>query len=147
MAAPSQRLSSRTIGFGLAAAAVAGIAAFFLLVQGDAGPPRPAPDDPRVTAGARVAGDCSVCHALFRTDPPRVGPPLWDIVGAEKARIDGYAYSRALANAGGLWTEVELDAFLRDPHGFLPGTRMTFDGIDDQETRTNLVLFLSTLRD
>ena len=147
MPAPTQRLSGRAIVLALAAVGAAAIAAIFLMFRGDAGPPAPDPDDPRVMSGARAAADCTVCHALRRADPPRVGPPLWDIVGAEKARIDGYAYSRALANAQGVWTEAELDAFLHDPHGFLPGTRMVFDGIEDDDARADLVLFLSTLRD
>lgn len=143
----TQRLSGRAIALGLTAVGAAALAAIFLVFWGDAGPAAPDPDDPRVIAGADAAADCAVCHALRRTDAPRVGPPLWDIVGADKARIDGYAYSRALANAEGLWTEAELDAFLRDPHGFLPGTRMVFDGIEDDDARADLVLFLSTLRD
>lgn len=66
-------------------------------------------------------------------------------MGAEKARIDGYAYSRALAASEGVWTEADMDAFLEDPHGFIPGTRMIFDGLSNDEQRRSLVAFLGTL--
>lgn len=124
-----------------------GLAAFLILSGAGKGSGRP-PDDPMVMAGrAATEENCTVCHALYRGDPFRVGPSLWEIVGAEKARMDGYAYSQALANAGGQWTEGELDAFLADPHGFMPGTRMTFSGLSSPETRQDIIAFLSTLED
>ena len=125
-----------------------GAAAGFLFLGGSSRDPGPSLDDPLVAVGRDAAReDCTVCHALYRADPHRVGPPLWNIVGAEKARFDGYAYSQALATAEGVWSEAELDAFLEDPHGFLPGTRMTFEGISDEATRQALVVFMSTLQD
>ena len=103
--------------------------------------------DPILSAGQQAAEDCRVCHALYPWDQYRVGPTLWEIVGADKARMEGYAYSRALATAEGVWSESELDAFLEDPHGFLPGTRMIFDGITNDDHRKSLVAFLVTLQD
>jgi cytochrome c len=152
MAAPSRRPGGKTILIaGIAAfavaAAVALAAGFAIDEGGGSSPPAPAPNDPRVLAGAQVAEDCVVCHALYRTDPPRVGPPLWEIVGSEMARMEGYAYSEALAQAEGDWTLESLNAFLLDPHGYLPGTRMTFEGIEDDEARANLIVFLSSLQD
>lgn len=147
MAAPSRRPSGRTIAFALAGIAVLLGVGLAVLIARPAGPSGPASDDPRVLAGAQVAEDCVVCHALRRDDPPRVGPTLWEIVGAEKARVDGYAYSPALARAEGDWTVDSLDAFLLDPHGFLPGTRMTFEGIEDDDARADLIAYLQTLQD
>lgn len=141
----------RTMKIGLAAAlaalAIGGLAAFFVLGGPNGGAAR-APDDPVVAAGRLATQEnCTVCHALYRDDAFRVGPSLWNIVGAEKARMSGYAYSRALAEAEGRWTVAELDAFLADPHGFMPGTLMTFSGLADAETRGEIIVFLATLED
>ena len=147
MAALSRGLALGAVGLILAVCASVGLVAVFVADFDATSRSTPAADDPQVIAGSRVADTCTVCHALFPDDQPRVGPPLWNIVGADKARFEGYAYSPALAAATGLWTEAELHAFLRDPHGFLPGTRMVFDGIDADQPRADLILFLSTLQD
>lgn len=142
---------SRTMMIGIAAVlavlAGGGLVAF-LLVGGPGSSAGRAPDDPVIAAGQLATQEnCTVCHALYRDDPFRVGPSLWRIVGAEKARMSGYAYSQALADAEGIWTVAELDAFLADPHGFMPGTRMTFSGITSLETRREIIVFLATLED
>ena len=100
--------------------------------------------DPAVERGRQVVEACTVCHAIARQDPPRVGPPLWDIVDAPKARTDGFGYSAALAAADGIWDAASLDAFLRDPQGYLPGTAMVFNGIADDDDRASAIAFLRT---
>ena len=126
------------VGGGVAAA---------LVVAAPAGNGGSAGADPAVAAGRQVAEACTVCHGLERSSPFRVGPPLWDIVGAPKARFDGFGYTRALALAGGRWNEAELDAFLADPAAHHPGTSMIFAGLDDAADRANLIAYLKTLTD
>ncbi|MFO1372206.1 MAG: c-type cytochrome [Candidatus Competibacteraceae bacterium] len=92
------------------------------------------------------AGQCVVCHSVEKGGPMRVAPNLWGIVGAPKARAKGYGYSTALAEAGGTWTEQDLDKYLANPDQFLPGTKKTIPGLDTQE-RAKLIKFLGTLRD
>jgi len=93
------------------------------------------------------AAACVACHSIEKDGPLRVAPTLWNIVGEEKARFRWYGYSKALAAAGGRWSEQELDAYLADPDGFLPGTRKTLIGIADPGERKDLIAFLATLRD
>jgi len=135
--------------FGVAALLAAGAAVFVLAGNGGSfsGSAGPVVDPAQIARGRAVADDCTVCHALQRTGEFRVGPTLWDIVGAPKGRIEGYGYSRALAEAGGRWTLPDLDAFLIDPHGYMPGTAMSFDGLTDDEARADLIAYLSTLHD
>jgi len=64
------------------------------------------------------------------------------VVEHQKAMHDGYAYSAALRNKGGTWTYDELFAFLRSPGAFIPGTKMSFAGIRNQQDRINLIAFL-----
>lgn len=110
----------------------------------------------RYEGGYRYAADpggadtpargCVVCHSLEADGPLRVAPTLWGIVGAQKARFGWYGYSKALATAGGEWTEEHLHEYLTDPDKFLPGTKKTLIGITDEKQRSELIEFLKTLR-
>ena len=92
------------------------------------------------------AGRCVVCHSLEQGGPFRVAPNLWDIVNAEKARDrHWYAYSSALLNKGGVWTEQDLDAFLADADAYLPGTTKSIS-VKDLEERRDIIEFLKTLQ-
>lgn len=93
------------------------------------------------------AGVCVVCHSLEKNGPLRVAPTLFGIVGAEKARFEWYGYSKALAEAGGKWTEEDLEDYLTDPDKFLPGTKKTLVGLPDAEQRGKLIAYLKDLKD
>lgn len=93
------------------------------------------------------ARPCVVCHSLEKGGLPRVGPNLWGIVGAPKARVKGYGYSHALATAGGVWTKQELDQYLTKPDRFLPGTSKTITGLPNARERMEIIEFLATLKD
>ena len=98
-------------------------------------------------AGQAVAKQCASCHTFEKGGPNRVGPNLWGTVGADKAHVQGFNYSQALQNAPGNWTYEELDKFLADPKGAVPGTRMTFAGVKKTQDRANLVAWLRTQAD
>jgi cytochrome c2 len=92
------------------------------------------------------AGSCVVCHSLEAGGPFRVAPNLWSIVGAEKARDrEWYGYSMALRTKGGVWTEEELDAFLKDAGTFAPGSTKSIR-LADATQRQAVVDYLKTLK-
>ncbi len=84
-------------------------------------------------------GGCVVCHSLEAGGPRRVAPNLYGIVGAAKARDRSYNYSTVLAEAGGDWTEGDLDSYLKRPAAFLPGTKKTLIGIADDAARSEII--------
>ena len=96
-------------------------------------------------AGAVTAIRCRACHTVDEGGANRVGPNLWGVVGAPRGAVEGYAYSEALAGAGGTWTYAELDGFLTNPREYLPSTKMTFVGIPDAADRANVILHLRAL--
>jgi cytochrome c len=91
------------------------------------------------------ANDCVVCHSVDKNGPLRSAPSLWGIVGAPKAGAEWFSYSMALRKKGGAWTEEDLDAFLANPSGFIPGTTKTLPPIKDAAKRKQLIAFLKTL--
>ena len=49
------------------------------------------------------------------------------------------------AAAGGLvWTEENLDKFLKKPKDFLKGTKMTFAGLRKDDQRADVIAYLGT---
>ena len=96
-------------------------------------------------AGVALLARCRACHTLDEGGARRVGPNIWGIVGKAKGTSEGYAYSDALANAGGTWTFADLDGYLTAPKEFMPGTKMTFPGIPDAADRANAILSLRAL--
>lgn len=92
-----------------------------------------------------AAGRCVVCHSLEEGGPFRYAPNLFGIVGAPKARDEGYGYSLALFRKGGNWTEADLDAYLANAAGFAPGTKKSIR-VGDAAERREIIAFLKTLR-
>ena len=97
--------------------------------------------------GATSFRFCASCHAGEKNAPARLGPPLWGIVGREKATHPAYAYSAALRAKGGAWSYEELAEFLHNPRTFAPGTSMAFAGISNNERIADLLAYLRTLAD
>ena len=98
-----------------------------------------------VKAGKKVSSKCKSCHDMTAKKKNKIGPPLWDIVEADKGKIAGYSYSSAMGGMGGKWSYADLDAFIASPKGFLKGTKMTFAGIKKPKDRANLIAFLRSL--
>ncbi len=98
-------------------------------------------------AGAKVAKKCVACHTFEKGGPNKVGPNLWGLIGREMAAVEGFAYSDALKQLGGRWSFERLDAFLADPKGFAPGTKMAFAGIKKPEDRAALLAWLAQQAD
>ena len=100
-----------------------------------------------VESGKKLARKCALCHTFKKGGPHKIGPNLWDVVGADKARWENFSYSAALASVGGSWGYEELDAFVAKPKAYIPGTKMTFNGLKKPEDRADLIAYLRTLSD
>lgn len=98
-------------------------------------------------AGQKQARKCVACHGFDAGGGHKIGPNLWDVVGRAIGAADGYRYSAALAEHGGVWGYEELDAFLTSPKSFVEGTKMAFAGIKDAADRANLIAYLRGLSD
>lgn len=79
-------------------------------------------------AGEREWRQCRSCHMIVGPNGDtiqrggRVGPNLYGIMGTSAGSVEGFRYSAPLVAAGqaGLvWTEETLAAYLENPTGFL----------------------------
>jgi cytochrome c len=90
---------------------------------------------------------CSTCHEWTKGAQAKVGPPLYGVVGRERASVPGFDYSSALKSKKGKWTYQTLSEWLTKPADFAPGTRMAFAGIGNEQERADIIAYLRTQAD
>jgi cytochrome c len=100
-----------------------------------------------VDRGKSASRVCMACHTFEKGGPNRIGPNLWNVVDRARASEGGYDYSSAMKVKGGKWTYEELDKFLTHPQANIPGTKMTFGGIQNARQRADLIDYLRTISD
>lgn len=92
--------------------------------------------------GKKVFRRCMACHSL-KPGQHRVGPSLAGVFGREAASAEGFGrYSDAMKNADVVWNEDNLDKYLADPKGFIPGNKMVFPGLKDAEDRADVIAYI-----
>jgi len=84
---------------------------------------------------------CATCHAL---DVNRFGPAHRAIVGRKAGTVPGYHYSDALKQAGFVWDDAHLEAWLADPDALVPGQEMNAH-VAKARDRADLIAYLHTL--
>jgi cytochrome c len=100
-----------------------------------------------IEKGENSAKKCQACHTFNKGEPNRVGPNLYGVVGRDKAAISGFNYSAAMRAKGGKWTIEELNTYLQNPRGVVPGTTMTFAGLPRGSERADVIAFLNSKSD
>lgn len=89
--------------------------------------------------GRLVYGRCMACHSIARD---AVGPRHAGLFGRPAGSVPGYDYSPAMRASGIVWDAKTLDAFVKNPRQVVPGTKMPFAGIEDDQERADLIAYL-----
>ena len=95
-----------------------------------------------VAAGQTVFNRCKICHTVEAGKPNTVGPNLHGIFGRKAGTHDGFDYSEAMKSSGVVWNDETLAQYLRDPRQFVPGNKMAFPGLKDDQQIQDLLAYL-----
>jgi cytochrome c len=122
---------------------------------------------PEAARGKIWAPTCKGCHDIDIRHPaqPAGGPNLHDVFGSVAGTQSvkyGYAYTAPLLaarQAGVIWTDANLDGYLRNPESFLKEKTgrafesrlyMTFyiggDDASQERARTDVIAYLKTIK-
>ena len=93
-------------------------------------------------AGEKVFIPCRACHQVGETAKNAVGPVLNGIFGRKAGTYAGYSYSDANKNSGITWDDETFTTYIKDPRAKIPGTKMIFAGIKDDQKIKDLIAFL-----
>src|SRR5215510_8703371 len=84
--------------------------------------------------GKEAFAQCAACHTTDGS--ASVGPTLKGIVGRQSASIAGFAYSPAMKRTHWVWTADELNKYIANPQGTVPGNTMPYAGMNDATQRS-----------
>ena len=100
-----------------------------------------------LAAGEAAFARCQACHDAHQGGADKIGPNLWGVVGGPVEHRAGFAYSDAMTKhkaEAPTWGYDQINSFITAPAKYVPGTKMSFAGIRDTQTRINLIAWLRT---
>ena len=86
-----------------------------------------------VEKGANVFKQCQVCHSIGPGAKNKIGPELNGLDGRKAGVVPNFNYSDANKNSGVVWNEENFKEYAKYPRAFVPGTKMIFPGLKDQQ--------------
>jgi cytochrome c len=95
-------------------------------------------------AGGKVFLQCKPCHQIGDTAKNSLGPVLNGLFGRKAGSVEGYAYSSGNKNSGLVWDEATFSEYIKNPKAKIPGTKMAFVGIRDEQKIKDLIAYLHT---
>jgi cytochrome c len=96
-----------------------------------------------LAAGATSFKKCMPCHDVGPTAKNKVGPALNGLDKRTSGSVDGYNYSDANKKAAIVWSEASFLEYIKDPKAKVPGTKMVFAGIKNDNEAKNLWAYLA----
>ncbi|HZH51113.1 MAG TPA: cytochrome c family protein [Microvirga sp.] len=93
-------------------------------------------------AGEKAFAQCRACHQVGPNAKNAVGPVLNGLFGRQAGTVEGYNYSPANKNSGITWDEATFRDYIKDPRGKIPGTKMIYAGLKDEQRINDLIAYL-----
>ncbi|GGG43394.1 c-type cytochrome [Chelatococcus composti] len=98
-------------------------------------------------AGERVFAQCRACHQIGPNARNAVGPVLNGLFRRKTGMVEGYQYSAANKAADITWTDETFAEYIRAPREKIPGTKMVFAGVKDEQKIKDLTAYLHRFDD
>jgi cytochrome c len=95
-----------------------------------------------VAAGEQSFKKCLPCHSVGPGAKNKVGPELNGLDGRKAGIAESFNYTEANKNSGITWDESVFKEYIKDPRAKIPGTKMVFAGIKNEEEVNNLWAYL-----
>ena len=92
--------------------------------------------------GEKVFAVCRACHQIGPTAKNGVGPAQNGLIGRTAGTYPGYNYSPAMKNSGLTWDEATFREYIKDPRAKVPGTKMVYAGLKDEQRVNDIVAYL-----
>ena len=89
--------------------------------------------------GEQVYHRCQGCHSIDRN---RIGPMHKGLFGRKAGSVPDFDYSDAMKNSGIVWDDKTLTEYLKDPKAKVPGTKMTYIGLRQEQQQEDMIAFL-----
>ena len=93
--------------------------------------------------GQMVFNMCLPCHSIGPGAQTKVGPELNGLDGRQSGGVPGFDYSDANKNSGIVWGEANFKKYIQNPQGVIPGTKMIFPGVKNEQQVNDLWAYLS----
>ena len=93
-------------------------------------------------AGEKIFAVCRGCHQVGETAKNSVGPVLNGLFGRKSGTVEGYSYTDANKNSGLTWDEATFVEYIKDPRAKIPGTKMVYAGLKDEQRVKDVIAFL-----
>ncbi len=86
---------------------------------------------------------CLPCHSIGDGAENKIGPVLNGLDGRHSGSVEGFDYSDANKNSGIVWNEAKFKEYIQNPRGVVPGTKMIFAGIKNEQEINDLWAYVS----
>lgn len=98
-------------------------------------------------SGEKAFRKCKSCHKVEKGAAHGTGPALHGVMGRQIAATADFKFSDVLKGKGVNWDWDSMNAFLANPKGWAPGTRMNFAGLKKPEDRAAVMVYLNANSD
>ncbi len=95
-----------------------------------------------VEKGVNSFKKCLPCHSIGAGAKNKIGPELNGLDGRKAGSVPNFNYSDTNKNSGIVWDEATFKEYIKDPRAKIPGTKMTFPGINNEQEINDLWAYL-----
>jgi cytochrome c len=85
---------------------------------------------------------CKACHSVEVNGRHGIGPNLHGVFGAKAGTKEGFAFSPQMKDSNIVWDEENMTKYVMNPRTFIPGNKMAFPGMKQEEQVRDLMAYL-----